>query len=170
MSHAADAAGPKKAAPSALTLVAVIFWPLLFLGTIAIAYGLKLWVDQRSFLRTAVHAQGTVVGLDHAPSGGHTPTYHPIVRYAASGGASVQFVSRFAYSQETYQLQQAVDVLYDPADPKNAEVDSNQFRYRVFLLPAFGAGLGVMAVGAYFVLHVIQRLFLRQRRAVPHGE
>jgi Protein of unknown function (DUF3592) len=164
MSNVENGAGTKKAAPSPLTLVAMIFWPFLFIGAIALLYGLKLGADQWTFRRAAAHATGIVVGFDRAPRSGGTVTYHPIVRYDAPSGESVQFRCYYAYPKEDYKLEQTVDVLFDPANPRKAEIDSNQSRYAVFLMPAFGAGLGAMALVAYVILLVIQRLVVSKRR------
>jgi hypothetical protein len=165
MSDVGNASGLRRFATPIFGPAGLIFAPFLVVAAISLVYGGKLAVDQQIFLRGAAHAKGVVVGLERAPASRGTPNYHPIVRYDAPGGESVEFRSHYPYPKGTYELQQVVDVLYDPADPRKAEVDSAQSRYRVFLLPAFGVGLGVMCLAGYTVLYWIYRLVVRKAAA-----
>ena len=114
--------------------------PFLALGAIAFAIGAKEFYDQYAFRSVAIHATGEVIGHDSS-AGSHGREFHPIVRARTARGETFQFRCHYAYPKATYPLGQAVDVLYDPADPTRAEVDSNQSRYRVYFLPAFGVFL-----------------------------
>jgi hypothetical protein len=123
----------------------LIFIPFLALGAIALAIGAKELYDQHTFRSVAIHATGEVIGHDSS-AGSRGQQFHPIVRCKAANGETFQFRCRYAYPKEEYPLGQAVDVLYDPADPTRAEVDSNQSRYRVYFLPGFGVFLWLFSL------------------------
>lgn len=122
-----------------------MFIPFLALGAIAFAIGAKELYDQYAFRSVAIHATGEVVGHDSS-AGSRGQQFHPIVRGKTASGETFQFRCRYAYPKATYPLGQAVDVLYDPANPTRAEVDSNQSRYRVYFLPGFGVFLWLFSL------------------------
>lgn len=131
--------------------VGAILFPFAVVGGLALGLGAKQGVEQWLFRRAALHTRGVVVGFEGA-SGKRRGTYYPRVRYEAPGGASVEFRSHFAYAQDEYRIGQDVDVLYDPADPETAEVDSSQSRYAVFLMPGFVLLVALAALALYTLI------------------
>lgn|SRR5678815_98175 len=130
--------------------VGVIFFPFAVVGGLALVLGAKQGVEQWMFRRVALHTRGVVVGFEKAA--GSRGTYYPRVRYDPPGGESVEFRSHFAYAQGEYRIEQYVDVLYDPADPERAEVDSNQSRYGVWLMPGFVLLVAIAALTLYTII------------------
>ena len=100
----------------------VFFIPFLFMATIFIGLGAKDIVQQIAFRKVAVHASGRVVALDKA-SFRRKVEFHPIVRYKTAAGESIEFRCRFGYRQGLYEPEQSVDVVYDPENTANTEVD-----------------------------------------------
>ena len=129
------------------------------MGAIAFAIGAKEFYDQYTFRSVAIHATGEVIGHDSS-AGSRGREFHPIVRCKTASGETFQFRCYYAYPKATYPLGQAVDVLYDPADPTRAEVDSNQSRYRVYFLPGFGVFLWLISLAG---AAVGRRLLARAR-------
>ena len=141
--------------------VGVVFLPFAFIGALALVLGAKQGVEQWMFRRVALHARGVVVGFEKA-AGSRRNNYYPRVRYHAPGAASVEFRSHFDTPRGEYQIGQDVDVLYDPADHERAEVDSNQSRYAVWLMPGF---VLLVACAALTLYAIIFFLVVRQEPA-----
>ena len=144
----------KNDAPSSGVLLLCI--PFLFVATIALAVGAKGVYDQWSFRKVAIHGTGRVTGYDSA-AGSRNEKFHPLVRYETASGQTVQFRGFYTYPKSEYPLEQAVDVLYDPANPTRAEIDSSQSRYAVYMTPAFGAVIWIVCLIASAVVKIGSR-------------
>lgn len=143
-----------------LNLFGVIF-SIIGLGLLAI--GGYLLFDSRAFLSDAAATSGTVISLVESDEGG----YAPIVSFVTGDGES--FVLRSNVYSEGWKERQGdiVTVLYDPADPKKAKIDS--------LFQLWGATLIISGVGVVFSgvgLGIFgYRVFARRRRQwlLSHG-
>lgn len=51
-------------------------------------------------------------------------TYHPVIRFTTGDGRLVELRSGFGGTTHTYRLGEQVPVLYDPADPSRARLDT----------------------------------------------
>ncbi len=78
------------------------------------------------FKKTAVQAQGAVVELKEGSSGGSNshPVYYPIIRYADTAMQEHTLYSGTGSFPPEYAVGDRVSVLYDPASPKEAKVNS----------------------------------------------
>jgi hypothetical protein len=100
----------------------------LGIGLLTLTIGVFFGLRTRRLLKQGVTAPGVVienvveerVGSDHSIS----RTYRPKVRFRSPNGEEVIFVSHTGFGQPAYRQDDAVEVLYDPADPHSAEVKS----------------------------------------------
>jgi hypothetical protein len=116
---------------------AIISAAVAVVGMALIVSGGLLFLRQRSRLRQAVHADGTVVELIRQRAEGEgilsrteegkamRPKYlfRPRVRFRTSDGQTVVFTPSLAMRPEPYQVGQPVAVLYDPDHPETAQID-----------------------------------------------
>ncbi len=143
--------------PLALTLGGLLF---VFLG-------IRRLVGVRAFAARAAQAPGTVIGFNtrsvgrtsgSGDSGG--PLDFPVVRYAPLGGPEIEFESPVGSRPRTHRAGQAVTVLYDPADPRRAQIQSGCLQYALPLaFIGLGSGLflfgGAFGIGAWFLLRAL---------------
>lgn len=81
---------------------------------------------------------GTVIAMEeNEDSEGSCCTYSPIVEFQANG-QSYTFESNNASDPPAYKVGQSVPVLYDPADPANAQINrwSERWLMPIILIPA----------------------------------
>ncbi|NOY98920.1 MAG: DUF3592 domain-containing protein [Chloroflexi bacterium] len=92
-----------------------------FLVVAAIAYKAR----RRKFAGYLL-AEGKIVDLDlHVLAMGDSPgSYYPVVEFKPPSGETIRFESNFGSRLSRYKVGQAVMVLYDPDDPRQAEIDS----------------------------------------------
>lgn len=97
----------------------------IFLAVGLLCAGLAVYAihDTQSFLARAVTARGEVTGLEYrrgtSNSGG---AYSPIVKYKTATGEEHTFHSNVGSSPPSYHVGEAVNVLYDPANPAAARI------------------------------------------------
>jgi hypothetical protein len=104
----------------------------LGIGLLTLTIGVFFGLHTRRLLKQGVRAPGVVVENvveeradydrdDHS----HTisRTYRPKVRFRSQNGEEVVFVSHAGFGQAAYRQGEAVEVLYDPADPHSAEIN-----------------------------------------------
>ncbi len=147
------------AANSQPELVPAIFCAV---GLVFVALGLALLTRQRRFARRAARTTGTVVELARRWSrstwGGVGVTgnalYFPVVRFTTADGQAIQVQSSTGTSWRSCRVGQTVPVLFDPANPHDARIDT-------FLatgcLPTF-----FVAFGALFVALGVAILWVMQ--------
>lgn len=145
-----------------MTSTATFSTVVALIGIALIVGGGLLFLRQRSRLRRAVHADGTVVELIRLRAEGESilsrteegkvkrPKYlfRPRVRFRTSDGQIIVFTPSLALRPEPYQVGQHVDVLYDPDHPQMAQIDRFLFVwFYVMILVFFGVfclGLGLL--------------------------
>ncbi len=124
--------------------------PAIFcaVGLIFVALGVIMLVRARRFARRAVRTTGDVVdlarrwsnpggpgnldSLGNSDSLGNTGglgstgsyLYFPVVRFATADGQAVQFQSSTGTSWRSRRVGQTVPVLYNPANPRDARIDT----------------------------------------------
>ncbi len=135
--------------------------PVFFcmLGLLFAALGLTMLARARRFAATASRAMGTVVDVTTKwsnPGGpGATGSWlrFPVVQYDTADGRSITFTSRTGTSPSPYKLGRQVPVLYDPANPRDARINTFMMTR---LLPgcfvAFGAFFVVLSVAILLVM------------------
>ncbi len=147
--------------------------PLFFcaLALFFVAYGIWALIQAHRFAATASRATGTVVDAKTAwvdPGGpgpiGNTGGWlrFPVVRYQTASGQMVTFRSRTGTQPSPYKVGQQVPVLYNPADPRDARI--NTF-VMTRLLPGFFVAFGAF----FFVMGIVILLVMQWARSIlPH--
>jgi len=121
-------------------------------GALFFALGVLLARSKRRFDRTALRAAGEVVDVRWqsrsglAASGAQRIGY-PVLRFTLPDGDTVETVARTTTSADVLQRGRAVPVLYDPADPRKARIDSGPAAAGPTLMSA-----GFMVIGGVFVV------------------
>lgn len=103
-----------------------VFWLFAAIG-IGMLVGEGFYVRQEwSFVERAQKAQGIVTNIEtHVSSGSRrSTTYAPHVKFTLPDGSVHEFTSGMSSSRSPYAVGQPVKVLYDPAKPEEAEIDS----------------------------------------------
>lgn len=96
----------------------------LIVGVGALAGGIFWGVKTQRFVASASRASGTVIELERRQSGDDGPTYYPVVRFTDAAGKDVTFTSSTGSNPPSKREGDKVDVLYDPKNPTEAELDS----------------------------------------------
>jgi hypothetical protein len=108
----------------ALTVTGAVFAGI---GALLVVVGIAITRANRRFDRRALRAPGQVVGVRWEAVGtpsDRTMTGFPELRFTLPDGQVVDTVARSGTSFDAMQEGQPVTVLYDPADPRRARVDS----------------------------------------------
>jgi hypothetical protein len=105
-------------------------WPFALLGLFLVA-GLGmlggagyLVADTRHDIAVGASAEGVVIDLILSRDSDGDDTYYPRVRFATPTGESVEFTGSVGSTPAAFDVGEAVAVLYDPADPQDARIDS----------------------------------------------
>lgn len=114
------------------------------------------WRSTAEFTAHAVHAEGTVADQAYRSSskGG---TYSPVVEFTDQQGQKIHFTGSIGSSSPAYARGDKVSVLYDPANPEHAHIDSFMENW---FGPLLLGGLGSvfsLAGGGMLVFQVRQR-------------
>jgi hypothetical protein len=127
----------------ALTITGAVFAGI---GAILVVAGILITRANRRFARGAARAPGHITGVRWKPVGppaDTTMTGFPELRFTLPDGRVVETVSRSGTTLQTMREGKAVTVLYDPADPAQAQVGTGA---------ATTVGVALMALGGVAVL------------------
>jgi Protein of unknown function (DUF3592) len=148
-------------------LAALITLAVVLGGPVMTFYGVKGIVTNQQFLSSAVSTTGTVVDrVKHveALESGTADHWYPVLRFTARTGQAVQFTPARGSDPPQLSVGRTVGVLYDPAHPHEARIDTWLSRWgyptviSAFLLLG---GLAVCGI-AFFVLRFWLRAPLRR--------
>lgn len=113
-----------------------IFTPI---GLLFAGIGLWLYSSDQDLASSGARATGTVIAItSYRDSDGDT-MYRPVVEFTDAAGNRREFSSDISSSSSEFSRGETVDVIYDPAQPENAIIDSFMER---FFLPLIFGGLG----------------------------
>jgi len=90
----------------------------LVVGLVLLGVGGWLGARTTAFLDRARSVSGTVIALEG------DETLHPVFRFQDSDGTTRTHRSRVGTSQPAFEVGEAVEVLYDPANPADARIRS----------------------------------------------
>ncbi|MEH1824675.1 MAG: DUF3592 domain-containing protein [Nostoc sp.] len=112
-------------------------------GSILTITGIIIGLNTRSFVTSAIPAQGTVIDLVKSSStdkkGRTSYVYYPVVKFTARSGETTIFKARTATNPPEYIKGQQVEILYNPQKPDSAIINS---WLSLWFLPAMLTGLG----------------------------
>jgi hypothetical protein len=101
------------------SLTSLPWWIFALLGTFFVALGLIFAAPTVIHLFTFERADGRVI--DYTYSG---DVVYPIVQFNTPDGRRWEFEEDWGSSPPEFKLEQKVDVRYDPANPRNAFINS----------------------------------------------
>ena len=117
----------------------------ILFGALLVAVGVWFMVKGTPLQRRAARATGHVVALQRKPDPGNGFfIYSPVLEFRTAGGEQVQAVARSGGDPAPARVGDDVRVLYDPADPSVADIET--FRGGWLSLLALLAGAGFIAV------------------------
>jgi Protein of unknown function (DUF3592) len=117
------------------------------LAAVLLVIGAATLVDAARFVRGAERTTGTVIDLDSRTSDGGL-VHHPIVRFTAADGRTVEFTSSSGSSSPP-DVGDRVEVLYDPDDPQDAQL-SGFFSLWLWPIALGGVGIAFAAAGLFY--------------------
>jgi hypothetical protein len=137
----------------------VVLIVLMLAGAIALVAGVKTLVDSQRFLARAVTTNGVVVDVAEVVeqvrrgSGDNwyyedATIFYPVVRFVTAREQEVRFQAKEGSEDPArYGVGDSIRVLYDPANPRNARLDTWVSR-RGDSLTMVAIGLGLVVIGA----------------------
>ena len=136
-----------------LNIVTNIIGALLSLAGLGILAGAVLVYQYQSRQqKERVPAQGEVIALVlRKIRMGNPGTYHPVVKFRAANGQEVPFESLFGALPAIHEVGQSIKVLYDPTDPRKAEIFTPLSRW-TNIVAWVVMGLVFLFMGSFFLL------------------
>jgi len=135
-------------------VVARLIWLWFFVTTIFAAIGGTVWLAYTFwFVDHAAKAQGQIVGMQPR-RGEHGIQYAPVFTFNDAGGVTHTQICSVSSSSYSYETGQKVAVLYDPARPVHANIDSFETIW-LFPLVVIGVSLfsGSLLAISFFVIN-----------------
>lgn len=126
------------ASRSGIGLFSVVF---VFAGIAALAIAGWMVARDPVFTGVAIGATGEVVDLKRAQSGSGVANYRPVVVFRDAGGVERRFEGAIGANPPDYRKGEQVAVLYDPAAPDQAVI--NSWSQRV-MGPVLAGGFGAL--------------------------
>ena len=136
-------------------------------GLLFVFLGMRRLASARAFAARAAQAPGTVIGFNtrmvgryYSHQGLSRPLDFPVVRYTPLGGPEIEAESSVGSRPRVHREGQPVTVLYDPAEPRRAQIQSGCLQYAL-PLGFIGIGVGLFlfgtafGVGAWFLLRAL---------------
>ena len=135
-------------------------WTLLAVSALAVGYSGYSYFYQREFVAHATRAQGKIVGNVRI-TGRHTDHFTALFTFTDQDGKSWRARDRAShYLSERAPFGQPCTVLYDPADPAAAQMETAD-TYTVFDM----LGISVVPGATGIIIGAIALLALRQHDA-----
>ncbi len=112
-------------------VVPALYKAFVIFGTAAIIGSIALLLARRRFLSTALRAPGRVMGyrttqtFSMSQSARIITYHHATIEFTTAKGEMIRFESKLAMSRPEVPGPRPLMVLYDPAKPSHAEVESN---------------------------------------------
>jgi hypothetical protein len=104
-----------------------LYWlPRIFLAIGGLILLLSSWLysRERAFVTHATRTTGTVTELHYETNTKGGSAYYPVFSFADARGQSVTVRSRIGSNPASRHVGEAVPILYDPADPQHASIES----------------------------------------------
>lgn len=131
---------------------------LLALSVLMFALCGFFYTRTSKFIQTSHKAQGKVVELQESRSDNGT-VFHPVYTFVDRSGAEQKIYSSMGSYPPAYQVGDAVNVLYDPQNPRSAEIEGFWSLWLVpLILGIIGAGQAVFGLLAFFLSPFLIRL------------
>jgi hypothetical protein len=142
---------------------------ILAVGALSLIGAVLFYMNTTAFVDRSRQAPGTIVRLVEESDSDGGRLFRPLVRFAPGVGEEIEFQSGVRSNPSPYTAGDAVTVLYDPADPKKAEI---QGFFSLWFLPVLFAGVGslFLAVGVAVLARRPRALFGQPAGALQPSE
>jgi hypothetical protein len=126
----------------------------LVIGIVLTLLGVWLMQRARAFKRKALAAEGHYVDAMWRTSKVNRYTAYPVVEFQTADGRTIQFEGRVGVPWARGKIGHSVKVLYDPANPEEAVVDS--------MVEFWSSALIFLAVGILWLIVIVMLMILTQ--------
>ncbi|PBJ09034.1 DUF3592 domain-containing protein [Flavobacterium sp. ACN6] len=142
-----------------MRIFSIIKYVFLIIGAALLTGAFFLYQNKSAFLEKAVSVQGTVIEMVAKRSDNST-TYSPVISFKTKSGQEITFSSSISSNPPSYSVNETVEVLYNPADPKEANI--NTFS-SLWIGPLILGGIGIV----FFLIGSLSILFgyLKKKKA-----
>jgi hypothetical protein len=157
--------------------VQVVLIVLMLGGAISLVVGVKALVDSQRFVAKATAANGVVVDVaevvqrveKRGPDGDwyyqDVTVFHPVLRFVTAGEQEVRFqASEGSDDPFAYGVGDSIRVLYDPANPQAARLDTWGSRWGDSIT-LVAIGFGLLVIGGVISWLLRSRTTRAARRA-----
>ncbi len=134
-------------------LVGVLFF---FLGIAVLIYSAVALIKRRRQIAAWAPGMGVVTGLV-TESGQRGYIYCPVVQFTTSTGIPCNFKSSVGSNPAPYAVGQNVNIIYDPQNPQNAEINSST---SLWFVSGCSFAMGLAFTGLGLVLTIAMALVL----------
>ena len=131
----------------------ILFAIFLVIGAGCLCTSGVLVLNTRAFTAGCQRSTGIVVRNAFAGSGRHAGTY-PVIQFQANG-ETIEFVGKTSARPTPYSVNDQVSVLYVPANPHEARIDSIVELHLLALLFAFPGAIFLFLGGGWLMLRVL---------------
>jgi hypothetical protein len=127
-------------------------------GLLSLYAAWRMVANTRAFQRTAAHATGVVTALKEESRENEklevTRAFYPVVAFQTQDGKRVTFTSDVAADQYASPVGETIKVLYDPANPQKARIESfESLGAGPITLGIFGLAFIGAALLIYFLIY-----------------
>jgi len=142
-------------------------WVYLVIGIGLFGGGIYSFLSTRDFIGEAATTGGVVIDLERAQDADGNDSYYPRVQFETNG-RSYQFRGQVGSGRGTFKVGEPVEILYDPADPYHARINSF---IQLWFFPMFLGGMGVVftAIGAAVASGDARGKEPQEQPAAPHS-
>ena len=126
--------------------------------------GAEVWQDSQTFITTegeVIH-NTLITSQDSQDPTLESSTYHPVVRFTTTAGETKTFTAGGGSYPAKYEIGETVTVMYNPADPSEAQIKSWELWFVPTLFMVIGL-LPPLVFGGFI-------LFLRVMRGKQAGQ
>jgi hypothetical protein len=127
-----------------------------FIGIAVLIYSIVNFAKRRRQIADWIEAVGVVTSFV-TESGQRGYIYCPVVQFTTSSGLPFNFKSSVGANPAQYAIGQNVNIIYDPQNPSNAEINSNM---SLWFVSGCSFAMGLLFTGLGLVLTLIMALVL----------
>lgn len=124
----------------------IFFAIFLLVGLGLLGGSIYLTFDTRRALAEGTRVEGEVIELLRSRDSDGDVTYRPHVRFTTLAGDTLEFTSTMGSNPAAFDVGERVVVIYNPASPRDARIDSF---FQLWFAPLLLGGMGIVftAVG-----------------------
>lgn len=123
----------------------------MFISFILIGWGIYSYKDKTENFAGYKKTEGTVMRMREVPETDNSGvTYAPVINYKDGAGKEFTYESKHSSDPPDYKVGEKVQLIYDPADPKEVYVDSFREKW-VLTIVLFFCGIIVFPISIWMI-------------------